>query len=103
MLEVINEVARVLNTDAEADKILGETTFCSNCGGDRSMTRTPLVDLAVHDGSTHDMRQGMLIRLLTAPKDTLIPHNLVPPTIRSLNALSPVTKLNTAPAPLACL
>ena len=36
----------------------------------------------------------MLMSELTAPKLTLIPHNRVPPTIRSLSSLSPVTKLN---------
>ena len=47
------------------------------------------------------MRQGIEIKLLTAPKETLIPHSLVPPTILSLKALSSVTKLSTAPAPVA--
>ena len=50
---------------------------------------------------TDDIKQGILIKLLTQPKLTLIPHNLAAPTIRSLNSLSPVSKLNTAPAPLA--
>jgi hypothetical protein len=50
---------------------------------------------------THDITQGILIRLLTHPKLTLIPHNLVPPTILSLAPTSPVVKLSTAPAPSA--
>jgi hypothetical protein len=51
--------------------------------------------------TTHDIRQGMLIRLLTHPKLTLIPQSLAAPTILSLKALSRVSKLKTAPAPLA--
>jgi hypothetical protein len=47
------------------------------------------------------MRQGIEIRLLMQPKETLIPHSLVLPTILSLSATSPVSKLKTAPGPLA--
>lgn len=53
------------------------------------------------DGATYDMRQGMLINELMHPKLTLIPHSLAAPTILSLNALSFVSKLKTAPAPEA--
>jgi hypothetical protein len=45
------------------------------------------------------MAQGMLMRELTHPKLTLIPHNLVAATIFSLNPLFPVVKLSTAPGP----
>lgn len=50
---------------------------------------------------THDMRHGMLIKLLTHPKLTLIPQSLAAPTILSLSSLSAVSKLRTAPAPEA--
>ena len=43
------------------------------------------------------MTQGMLIKLLTQPKLTLMPQRRVAATIRSLNSLSPVSKDNTAP------
>lgn len=46
---------------------------------------------------TYDITQGMLIRLFTAPKLTLIPHSRVAPTIRSLSSLSPVSNDKTAP------
>lgn len=50
---------------------------------------------------TYDIRQGIEISELMHPKLTLIPHNLVPPTIFSLNSTLPVSKLSTAPGPLA--
>lgn len=49
--------------------------------------------------TTYDIKQGMEINELMQPNDTEIPHNLAAPTILSLIALSPVSKLNTAPAP----
>ena len=47
------------------------------------------------------MRQGMLIRLFTQPKLTLIVQRRAASTIRSLKPTSPVSKLRTAPEPLA--
>ena len=43
----------------------------------------------------------MLIRLLTQPKLTLMPHRRVAPTMRSLISLSPVSNDRTAPYPAA--
>lgn len=53
------------------------------------------------EDETNLMRQGMLIKLLTAPKLTEMPQILVPPVMASERATSPVSKLMTAPAPVA--
>lgn len=47
------------------------------------------------------MRQGIEMSELMHPNETLIPHSRVLATIRSLSATSPVSKLRTAPGPLA--
>lgn len=48
---------------------------------------------------THDITQGILIKLFTQPKLTLMPQRRVAPTIRSLSSLSPVSNDKTAPGP----
>lgn len=101
MLEIVHQVTRVFDTDTESDQVLGQTSSGSDCGRDGGVTALLARSQHVNYTITYDMRQGILIKLLTAPNDTLMPQSRVPPTIRSLSALSSVTKLKTAPAPVA--
>jgi hypothetical protein len=103
-LEVVKEVRRVLNANTETDKIFREAAGGASGCIDRSMAEKG--EILPHESEgyfAHDIAQGILIKLLTHPKLTLIPHNRVAPTIASLIALSPVVKLNTAPGPSAIL
>jgi hypothetical protein len=105
VLQVVEEVSRVLDTDAKSDEIFWKTPSSTNsrvdgCVPDRSSLQVkakPTGKMLV----TYDIAHGILIKLLTHPKLTLIPHKRVPPTIFSLSALLPVTKLRTEPSPSA--
>lgn len=107
--EIVDEVIDVLDADTEADQILREIPSGADgridggMAGEGEEGSVSIGETKTDLGSerTYDMRQGILIKLLTQPKLTLIPQSRVAPTIRSLKLGSSVMKLNTAPGPRA--
>ena len=99
MTEIIQKVSGIFDTDAQTDEIFWETASGPSSWVNGSVaTRTSRQrDIMVSLDITYDITQGILIKLLTAPKLTLIPQRRVAPTIRSLSSLSPVSNDKTAP------
>ena len=99
MAEIVEQIRGVLDPDAEADQILRKTTSSPGGGVDGGVPRIANVNVngMSNLSDTHDITQGILIRLFTQPKLTLMPQRRVAATIRSLSSLSPVSKERTAP------
>ncbi len=108
MAEIVQQIRGVFDANAEADQILGKSASSPGSGVDRgvpgisSRQRQRVLDQTIGGwdlnlNDTHDITQGMLIKLFTQPKLTLMPQRRVAATMRSLNSLSPVSKESTAP------
>lgn len=99
MTEIIQQVCGVFNTDTQSNQIFGQSASCASSGVNGSVPVNCASGFLPDERSsdTHDITQGILMRLFTQPKLTLIPQSRVAPTMRSLSSLSPVSNDRTAP------